>query len=285
MYNCSVCDFSTNNKYDFNKHLSTIKHKTKTESECVCKQCFKVYSNKYNTARHEKQCIQNITNNNTTNENHNKAENNGDGVAANILGNHNTIKNNPVTNITVNLSSDETVVLQSLKITELLKKTTDKVDKLILECMIESDSDITNFVSNFDEQLRYRMCDMERGHDICIENKTSENCVHASNYFKLSEASVVDSLKKALLNVSEDIVMTHKLKNLSGKKTFLFKLIDVLCYKDALKIFFDKSKYRDNINIDASVDYLDNNQEFAASYENYYKSLRFRAKKIINQKK
>jgi hypothetical protein len=57
LYECKVCRVETSNKYDFNKHLNTNKHKKLSESCTVCKVCFKAFTNKYTTARHEKQCV------------------------------------------------------------------------------------------------------------------------------------------------------------------------------------------------------------------------------------
>lgn len=54
MYECLCCEFSTLNKKDYNRHLSTIKHKKNINSNTVCKFCFKTYSNVSNKNKHEK---------------------------------------------------------------------------------------------------------------------------------------------------------------------------------------------------------------------------------------
>ena len=60
---CGSCDYKTNKKYDFNKHLLTAKHlerqnainKSPTqEIRCHCNKTFKHYSSLY---RHKKKCI------------------------------------------------------------------------------------------------------------------------------------------------------------------------------------------------------------------------------------
>ena len=61
-YVCVICDYNTINKYDYNKHFQTVKHKDNdignngnTESH-KC-DCGKVYSFLSGLSRHKKRCV------------------------------------------------------------------------------------------------------------------------------------------------------------------------------------------------------------------------------------
>lgn len=70
-YNCKICNFHTDNKKDYNKHIETIKHKNiidfenKTK-EYICKNCDKKYMSRNGLWWHQKKCINinQLTNNN-----------------------------------------------------------------------------------------------------------------------------------------------------------------------------------------------------------------------------
>ena len=66
---CEVCDYSCSNKYNFNKHKMTAKHKNanyanlnanyhanKKLQENICKNCSKVFTHKSSLSRHLKSC-------------------------------------------------------------------------------------------------------------------------------------------------------------------------------------------------------------------------------------
>ena len=65
-YYCNLCDYTTSNLYDFNKHNNTSKHLSnnsqflaieksqKSQHECVCG---KVYKDNSGLWRHKKKCI------------------------------------------------------------------------------------------------------------------------------------------------------------------------------------------------------------------------------------
>ena len=74
-FTCIYCDYNTNKKYDYNKHLFTSKHKERENAIqisqsnkiiCRCNKTFKHYSSLY---RHKKKCIkiEEIVNPNTKN--------------------------------------------------------------------------------------------------------------------------------------------------------------------------------------------------------------------------
>ena len=67
-YLCKSCDYSCSNKYNFNKHLTTAKHKMVTNGnfngnkmvtgvEIFCETCGKCYKYKSGLSRHKKKCL------------------------------------------------------------------------------------------------------------------------------------------------------------------------------------------------------------------------------------
>ena len=65
IYICKLCDYSTSNKKDYNKHLLTQKHKKKEDSTknpqkspklYNCNYCEKIYKNRTGLWRHNKIC-------------------------------------------------------------------------------------------------------------------------------------------------------------------------------------------------------------------------------------
>lgn len=71
-YHCKKCDYTSKNKYDFTKHLSTAKHKMVTNGNlngnlngnkmvtCIsCETCGRVYKFKSGLSRHKKICVGN----------------------------------------------------------------------------------------------------------------------------------------------------------------------------------------------------------------------------------
>ena len=68
-YHCEKCDYTSKNKYDFNKHLSTTKHKMVTNGnnngnkmvtcvELYCEMCGRGYKYKSGLSRHRKRCVE-----------------------------------------------------------------------------------------------------------------------------------------------------------------------------------------------------------------------------------
>jgi len=62
---CEKCEYITNNKIDYNKHLSTSKHKNRTELNkksqkipynFICKKCEKKYKARNSLWYHEQKC-------------------------------------------------------------------------------------------------------------------------------------------------------------------------------------------------------------------------------------
>jgi hypothetical protein len=71
-YNCELCDFSCSNKYNYNIHLSTLKHlKKKNAKNAICQifkceNCNKIYKHSQGLSKHKKKCkprcIHNVSN-------------------------------------------------------------------------------------------------------------------------------------------------------------------------------------------------------------------------------
>lgn len=64
IFHCKKCDYTSKNKFDFNKHLSTTKHKMVTNGNengnfllnHACDLCYKSYKYKSGLSRHKKKC-------------------------------------------------------------------------------------------------------------------------------------------------------------------------------------------------------------------------------------
>jgi len=61
IYNCSICDYNTSNKKDYNKHLLTLKHKSMTNDDKTPKNnhkctCGKSYKFRQGLSAHKKNC-------------------------------------------------------------------------------------------------------------------------------------------------------------------------------------------------------------------------------------
>lgn len=60
IYKCDFCEYETAKKYDFDKHLSTLKHNINTEftsKMLICKNCNKIYKHRSSLWRHKKNCF------------------------------------------------------------------------------------------------------------------------------------------------------------------------------------------------------------------------------------
>ena len=70
-YSCKKCDYHTTNKFDWNKHITTTKHKngnfrvTNKQNLLmyICENCGKEYKFKSGLSRHKKKCTESIKNN------------------------------------------------------------------------------------------------------------------------------------------------------------------------------------------------------------------------------
>ena len=65
-YHCKKCDFTSRDKKDWKRHLSTTKHKNdnngnKVDNNYICGRCEKIYKFKSGLSRHKKKCEKNFT--------------------------------------------------------------------------------------------------------------------------------------------------------------------------------------------------------------------------------
>ncbi len=130
-FECEFCDFKCSKKGDFNRHISTLKHKMSTEStelhintsNHICENCNKNYKDRSGLWRHNQKCIANNNNNN------------------NIF--HKVIKDE---NIIIDSSANEVSVLTNL-VLELVKSNGD-LQKQMLEVCKNGTHNIINNNSN-----------------------------------------------------------------------------------------------------------------------------------------
>ena len=70
-FNCLFCNYTCSNKFDYKKHLSTLKHKSnvakndnkndnKNGNKFECSKCGKIYKFRSGLSRHKKKCVDNI---------------------------------------------------------------------------------------------------------------------------------------------------------------------------------------------------------------------------------
>lgn len=67
MYNCEKCNYVTNKRADYEKHLLTTKHKKNTQKLYICTNCNAVYNLRQSLHAHKKKCV--IINQETVNNN------------------------------------------------------------------------------------------------------------------------------------------------------------------------------------------------------------------------
>jgi hypothetical protein len=53
---CVACNYDTNIKCNFLRHINSTKHKDKINNDRVCKNCFKIFSTVSNRKRHVNFC-------------------------------------------------------------------------------------------------------------------------------------------------------------------------------------------------------------------------------------
>ena len=124
-YNCDQCGIETNNKKDYNKHLTTPKHMIRTNIEqpypitdFICKTCSKPYKARNSLWYHEQKCVKDKKNNN-------------DNIIIDIS--NNDISNNDISNNDMKMLTN--LVLEVIKSnTDLQKQNQDLQKQMIDVC-------------------------------------------------------------------------------------------------------------------------------------------------------
>ncbi len=169
MPECKVCKFSCKYQSEFNRHLNSKKHVDNCNSKHFCAGCSKQLSNDFSKKRHEKNCkkiIQNIKNNINTQNN------------AEVI---NNITNNNNINITIPESKLKDAETIAMTFEELLnKKSTNCIQRLILNQMNEESHDLMDYVDIFDKSIENKVNEIIEDHNkncsiINYVEKTNEN--------------------------------------------------------------------------------------------------------------
>jgi hypothetical protein len=294
MPECKVCKFSCKYQSDLNRHLKSKKHVDNCNSKHFCTGCCKQLSNDFSKKRHEKKCNIVHTNNIST-------QNNAETI--NIENqNINNINNN--INITIPESKLKDAETIAMTFEELLnKKSTNCIQRLILNQMTEESHDLMDYVEVFDKNIEDKVNEIIEDHnkncasyryiekiDECGEKYTkmmeitplthpdhSWNCHHVESQFKLNESTISNILATTLLN-KDKIVITHD-NNAFGRTDLLFKHAKALHVDSILLDFLSKSKKYKHFNL--SEDFRPSSQ-LKKDYPEFYNSLEIQAHNNMN---
>ena len=205
IYNCETCDFTCSKMCEYNRHLSTAKHKNvindiqktpKNAEEYICN-CGKIYKNYSSLWRHKKCCnTQNIHNSSSNNSSNNSSSNNSS---------NNNISNDNIKNIVFE----------------------------IIQQNQNNNNDLIQFLINENKEFKNLILELSKKDTICntnnninSHNKTfnlqlflNETCKDAMN---MSE--FIDSVKLQL----SDLESVGKLGFIDGISNIIIKNLEAL---------------------------------------------------------
>lgn len=257
---CEKCAFKSSNKYDYNKHLLTAKHKNTTKYnqknaknnfQCECGKNYSYRSSLYN---HKKKCkfiITNLDNDDITkldNDNITKLDNN------NIIGDNNTTTDN--NNITrdnnhiqiINKLIDENKKLQN-EIHELIPKIGNTVinNKVDINVFLNEECKNALSINEFIDQIKISLDNLNitKSQGICqgVSNILLENIEKLSLYER--PLHCID-LKREIIYVKSFEIGEEKSKWLKDNNNNLFKeAIKKVGYKQTKSINKWISNYPD----------------------------------------
>jgi hypothetical protein len=121
MYECKICNYSTDRKFSLEKHLKTQKHLTNVKNNKFCNICNKEYSTRSNYTKHVNIHHPNI-NDNIDNNNNNNIDNN-----IIDINNNNNI-NNKNTNILI--KNNKQIISQMTNVLEEVKEVKEEVKEV-----------------------------------------------------------------------------------------------------------------------------------------------------------
>jgi hypothetical protein len=202
-------------------------------------------------------------------------------------------------------SSDPEIIKSfAMTIAELIsKKTTDCLQKIILEQMKDEPHDIMDCISAFDENIeKARLWEIDQHNRFCMKfeyvdklDKDGKSykerititpltnperewfCSHTETNFSLDDYTVSKVLADTLLDETK-LVVTHK-NNLLGKGELLFKHDKKLYIEDILNFFIRNSKHRKHFNL--SEDFKPA-KVMQKNYGEFYSKIEKRAFDIAN---
>ncbi len=292
MQECPFCNFK-GSPSNLKKHCETKKHKENAKKGNYCEACFKPFSNQSNKNRHQKTC----TTYQTFNQNLTVQNINGDNIQ-NQINNH-----FEGTNIILNgVKNAESFVIT---IEDLIKKNlTTALQKVILEDMLESDTDIMDFIGKFDELVQKAHNEYIHEHNHYCEvtkkvKKTNENgeevveyedwtplthpeyrwrCSHAEGNFKLPSWKLSNVLIDTFLEGDHNPVLAH-VNRLGNKyvKDVLYKHLKTLHSDQILLEFLRQSTKKDLFQLDENYR---PSLEIKKKYPEYYEKLEIQALKL-----
>ncbi len=295
MIECKLCKYACKFQSDMNKHLKTKKHLDNLNSKTLCSGCGKKLSNNFSKKRHEGSCnkykIMSQINNNIENQTNIQNQIN------------NTTIENQQTNIILNgVNNAESFVIT---IEDLIKKNlTTALQKVILQDMIESDTDIMDFIGKFDDLVEKAHTDYMYEHNHYCEvtkkvKKTNEageeiveyedwtplthpeyrwRCSHAENEFKLPTWKLSNVLINTFLDGDHNPVLAHV--NRLGKTydtDILYKHLKTLHSDQILLEFLRQSSKKDLFQLDENYR---PSLEIKKKYPEYYEKLEIQALKL-----
>ncbi len=158
MYYCDECKLNTKYLNNFRQHLKTNSHKLKCNSNLTCYKCIKKFNRKCNLTNHEKNCNVNLCPFKI--ENNISTQNNAETI--NIT--NNNINNN--INITIPESKLKDAETIAMTFEELLnKKSTNCIQRLILNQMNEESHDLMDYVEIFDKNIENKVNEIIEEHN------------------------------------------------------------------------------------------------------------------------
>ncbi len=299
MHECKVCNIKCKCEYDFKRHLNTKKHKSNIDKDNYCRGCYKTLSNKFNRERHEKSCNVYQTNNNqTTNQTLNQNSN------INTINGDNNVQTN-IENMNIILNGVKNAESFVITIEDLIKKNlTTALQKVILEDMLESDTDIMDFIGKFDELVQKEHDEFMHEHNHYCEvtkkvKKTNEDgeeiveyedwtplthpeyrwrCSHAEGNFKLPSWKLSNVLINTFLEGNHRPVLAHLNRLGSTYVTdVLYKHLKTLHSDQILLEFLRQSTKKDLFQLDENYR---PSLEIKKKYPQYYEKLEIQALKL-----
>jgi hypothetical protein len=210
-------------------------------------------------------------------------------------------------NININVSPEllETFVMHIKELKN--KKLSDCFQKVLLEQMMSENSDIMDYLEEFDKRILEESERIFQEHKIFCRAYKSEkyandeglecfrtkriafedlpedykfDCEHENTRFKVSEKSVCQILSDILMSNAIKLVITHDNQDLEGTFRILFKHVNSLHDDNILLQFINKSSNLDKLNISENFKPI---EILKKRYPDFYKTLEDKVRRILNK--